>query len=158
METKTCPSCGADVPAVANTCKHCFHDFNAVVEKKTNPLVILLATLLAMAVVGAGLFAHKYYYNATESIVVDGETKSIVITKVTASKTTTDRIPFANVAKIEHVMGGEKAMYEVVAVTTQGERIIVQQSDKPIRGHAEHVANIVDKPFEEVRNIKGFGD
>jgi hypothetical protein len=158
VETKTCPSCGTDVPAVASTCKNCFHDFNAVVEKKTNPLVIMLGFLVAMAVVGAAAFAHLYYYNAQENIVVDGETQSIVVTRVTASKTTSERIPFADVVKIEHVMGGESAMFEVIAVTNDGERILVQQSDKPIKGHAEHVATIVGKPFEEVRQIKTFGD
>lgn len=158
METKTCPSCGTDVPSVASTCKSCFHDFNAVVEKKTNPLIVLLGTLVLMSVVGAAAFAHLYYYNAQENIVVDAETQSIVVTRVTASKTTSDRILFSDVVKVEHVMGGESAMFEVIAVTNTGERVLVQQSDKPIRGHAEHIASIIDKPFEEISTIKTFGD
>ena len=158
METKTCPSCGTDVPSVASTCKNCFHDFNAVVEKKTNPLIIMLGFLVAMAVVGAAAFAHLYYYNAQENIVVDAETQSIVVTRVTASKTTSERIPFSDVVKVENVMGGDTAMFEVVAVTTSGERVLVHQSDKPIGGHAENYAKIMDKPLEEVRTIKTFGD
>ncbi|MCK6502353.1 zinc ribbon domain-containing protein [Myxococcota bacterium] len=158
MATKTCPSCGADVPTAANVCKHCFHDFNEVVQKKTNPLVIMLGFLVAMAVVGAALFAHLYYNNAAERIVVDAETQSIVISRTTASGTTTDRIPFSDVQKIEHVMGGDKAMFEVVAITSDGERVIIQTSDKPLLGHAEHIAAVVDKPWEDIRTIKTFGD
>lgn len=158
MATKTCPSCGADVPTAANICKHCFHDFNEVVEKKSNPLVILLGFLVAMAIVGSAVFAHLYYYNAAERIVVDAETQSIVITRTTAAKTTTDRIDFSDVQKIEHIMGGDQAMFEVVAVTGDGERYIIKTSDAPLHGHAEHIASVVDKPLEEIRNIKGFGD
>lgn len=158
MASKTCPSCGAEVPTAANICKHCFHDFNEVVEKKTNPLVIVLGFLVAMAVVGAAVFAHLYYYNAAERIVVDAETHSIVVTRTTAAKTTTDRIDFAEVQKIEHVMGGDEAMFEVVAVTSDGQRVVIKTSDAPLKGHAEHIASIVDKPLEEIRNIKGFGD
>lgn len=158
MATKTCPSCGADVPTAANICKHCFHDFNEVAEKKSNPLVILLGFLVAMSIVGAAVFAHLYYYNAAERIVVDAETQSIVITRTTAAKTTTDRIDFSQVTKIEHVMGGDSAMFEVVAVTGDGQRYVIKTSDAPLKGHAEHIAAVVDKPLEEIRNIKGFGD
>ncbi len=158
MPTKTCPSCGAELPEAANICKHCFHDFNEVVEKKTNPLVILLGFLVAMAVVGAAAFAHLYYTNAAERIVVDAETQSIVVTRTTAAKTTTDRIDFDDVVKIEHVMGGDKAMFEIVAVTSEGERVIIKTSEAPLKGHAEHIAAVVDKPLEEIRNIKTFGD
>ena len=54
METKTCPGCSEDVPAEAARCKHCFHDFNAVQEKKTSPVLTLLALFAAMAVLGGG--------------------------------------------------------------------------------------------------------
>ncbi|MCB9777492.1 MAG: hypothetical protein H6742_02915 [Alphaproteobacteria bacterium] len=158
MATKTCPSCGAEVPTVAAVCKHCFHDFNEVPEKKTNPIVIFLGVLVLMSVVGAGLFAHLYYTNAAEKTVVDQETQSIVITRTTAAKTSTERITFAEVAKIEHVMGGDTAMFEVVAVTDDGQRVVIQTSDRPLKGHAEHIAAVMDKPLEEISNIKTFGD
>lgn len=158
MATKTCPSCGADVPSVASVCKHCFHDFTEVQPKRTNPLVIILGFLVAMAVVGAAAFAHLYYNNAAERIVVDAETQSIVITRTTASGTTTDRVPFSDVQKIEHVIGGKKSMFEVVAVTTDGDRVIVQSGEQPMVGHAEHIAQVIGKPWEEIKNIKAFGD
>ena len=76
-----------------------------------------------------------------------------------ATATETERVPFDRVAKVEHVMGGEKAMFEVVAVTNDGKRYIIKRSEeKPMQGHAEHVASVIGKPMEEVRNIKTFGD
>lgn len=158
MASKTCPSCGADVPAAAPVCKHCFHDFNEVPERKTSPVIIVLGFLVAMAVVGAGLFAHLYYNNAAEHIVVDAETQSIVMTRTTASGTTTDRVPFSDVTKVEHVMGGEHAMFEVDAITSDGRRVCIQTSDAPLTGAAEHIAAVIGKPMEDIRNIKTFGD
>ena len=50
-------------------------------------------------------------------------------------------------------------MFEVVAVTLDGNRYIIKQSDdKPLTGHAEHIAAVMDKPFVPVRNVRGFGD
>ncbi|RME23967.1 MAG: hypothetical protein D6798_12375 [Deltaproteobacteria bacterium] len=158
MATKTCPSCGAEVPQAAAVCKHCFHDFNEVVQKKTNPMVIMLGFLVAMAVVGAAAFAHLYYNNAAERIVVDAETQSIVVTRTTAAETTTERINFDDVEKIEYVFGGEHAMFEVVAVTRDGRRVVIKAGDAPLKGHAEHIAAVIDAPLEEIRNIKTFGD
>jgi hypothetical protein len=158
MSTKSCPSCSAEVPNEALRCKHCFHDFNAEPEKKNSPLPLLFL-LATIALMGLGTFTYIHKNNAAERIVVDQETESIVITRKTASETTTNRVPFANVEKVEHVMGGKKAMFEVVAVTTSGERVLLKQSDdKPQQGHAEHMARVMDKPYVEVRNIKTFGD
>lgn len=156
--TKTCPSCGAEVPEAAFRCKHCFHDFTEE-PKKRSGLVGLLISVAAMAVVGLATFAYIFHYSAAEKIVVDAETQSIIITRKTATKTSTERVEFAKVEKVEHVMGGSKAMFEIVAVTLDGSRYIVERSDdKPLKGKAEHVAAVMKKPYEEVRNIKGFGD
>jgi len=88
-----------------------------------------------MTLFGAGTLAYIFYFHAAE------------------------RIPFERVAKVEHVMGGEKAMFEVVAVTNDGKRYIIKRSEEqPMQGHAEHVASVIGKPMEEVRNIKTFGD
>ena len=48
MATKTCPSCGEDVPVVADRCKHCFHDFNEAPPKKSGlfGLMLLLAAMV----------------------------------------------------------------------------------------------------------------
>ena len=66
---------------------------------------------------------------------------------------------FDSVEKIEHVMGGEQAMFEVVAVTLDGKRYVVKQSDdSPLVGDAEHIAAVIDKPMVQVKNVRGFGE
>ena len=138
--TKECPSCMADVPEAALRCKHCFHDFTEEPAKRSG-LIGLMVTIAAMAIVGAATFAYIFYFNAAEKIVVDAETQSIVITRKTATETSTERVEFAKVEKVEHVMGGDQAMFEIVAVTLDGSRYIVERSDdKPLTGKAEHVA------------------
>lgn len=159
MANKTCPSCGESVPAAASRCKHCFHDFNEVAPRKNFSLVGFLAFLLVLATLGAGTMAYVYYSQVQEKIVVDAETQSIVFTRTTTSKTTTERLAFADVVKIEHVLGGETATFEVVAVTAKGERYIINQSSEgTLRGYAEHIAAVMDKPMEDVKKITTFGD
>ena len=159
MATKTCPSCAAEVPVAASRCKYCFHDFTEAPPKKKSGLIGLAALLALMAIIGTGTLGYVYYYQAAERTVVDQETKSIVITRTTATGTSTERVDFDSVVKVEHVMGGENATFEVVAVTSDGDRVIIKQSDeKPLKGDAEHIASVIGKPMEEVRNIKTFGD
>lgn len=158
MANKTCPACGADVPQVAQRCKHCFHDFDEAPKKKSG-MVVLLGFVAVMAILGAGVLSWILYFSVAEKIIVDAETQSIVITRTSATDTESERIPFASIEKIEHVMGGERAMFEVVAVTTDGRRYIIKQSsDAPLIGHAEHIAAVVKKPMVQVKNIRGFGD
>ncbi len=159
MATKECPSCGAEVPAVAQRCKHCFHDFTETPKKKNKGLVVLLGFIAAMAIIGAGTMSWVFYFSGSEKVVVDAETQSVVITHKTATATSTDRIPFSDIAKVEHVMGGDHAMFEVVLVTKNGDRYTIKQSsDKPLVAHAEHVAAVIGADFEQVRNIRTFGD
>jgi len=158
VATKTCPACGAEVPQVAQRCKHCFHDFDETPVKKRG-LVILLGFVAMMAIFGASTLAWVFYFSVAEKIVVDAETQSIVISRTSATDTSTERVPFASIEKIEHVMGGENAMFEVVAVTSDGKRYIVKQSgDAPLLGDAEHIAAVVGKPMVQVKNVRGFGD
>jgi ribosomal protein L40E len=159
METKECPSCYADVPVVASRCKHCFHDFNEAPPKKSNNLIGLLVLLLSLVVIGAGTFYYVSNGMKSERILVDAETQSIVVTRTSGSGTTTERVEFSDIEKVEYVMGGDTETFEIVAVTSRGDRYIIQASgDKPLKGHAEHIAAVIDKPLVEVRNIKTFGD
>lgn len=158
MENKTCPSCGADVPAVATRCKNCFHDFTEEPVKKSNPLLGLLTLVLVLLVIGGASLGYIFYRTA-ERAVVDEETQSIVFTRKSAMKTETERVAFASVVRVEHVIGGENAMFEVVAVTQDGKRYIIEQSrENPLRGKAEHIAAVLEKPYEEVKNVRGFGE
>lgn len=159
METKECPSCYADVPVVASRCKHCFHDFTEAPPKKSNNLVGFLVLIVALVAIGSGTFWYVSHGMASERILVDAETQSIVVTRTSGSGTTTERVDFAAIEKVEYIMGGKTETFEIVAVTSQGDRYIIQASgDKPLKGHAEHIAAVIDKPLVEVRNIKTFGD
>ena len=151
MKMKDCSSCGATVPAVARLCKHCFHDFQAVPEKKSNNLIGFLVLLIVLGGMGAATFGYIYNNNAAEKLVVDAETQSLIITRTTASGTTTNRVNFSDIGQVEYVMSpGE---FLIVAVTNDGGRYTIQQSDKPIDGHAEHVAHVIDRPMVEVNNL-----
>lgn len=158
MATKSCPSCSAEVPVEASRCKHCFHDFTEDPPKKSGPMV-LLGFLALMMVLGAATLAYLFKFQTADRVVVDEETHSIVITHTSRMATDTERVSFDRVVKVEHVMGGEDAMFEVVAVTDDGKRYIVKSSgEKPLTGDAQHIASVIDKPYVEVKNIKGFGD
>ena len=81
------------------------------------------------------------------------------MTRTSANGTTTERVDFASIEKIEYIMGGDTKTFEVVAVTPKGERYIIQASgDKPLKGDAQHVAAVMDKPLVEISNIVTFGD
>ena len=158
MASKDCPSCGTTVPVEAFRCKHCFHDFSDQPRKSSGPMV-LLGFFAAMAIVGAATFWWVFNRQAQERIVVDAETQSIVITRTSGSGVDSKRIDFANVEKVEYVMGGENAMFEVVAVTLTGSRHIVQQSnDTSLSASADRVSRIVGKPLVEVKNVRGLTD
>jgi ribosomal protein L40E len=157
VDTKTCPSCNADVPVEAARCKHCFHDFAEVQPKKSNPMVALLAFILLLCVVGGGTFYFIGQRSASERTVVDPETQSIVFTKKFADHMETDRVPFSDIAKIEHIFGGPHANFEVVAIGTDGTRYTIKESnDTTLAGYAEQMASIMKKPMEDIRKVQGF--
>lgn len=158
MATKSCPSCGESVPSEAPRCKHCFHDFTAAPPRRSNGLVGLLGLIAAMAVIGAGVFWYVGESRAQERIIVDEETKSIVFTTKYANRTETDRVRFEDVTKIELVIGGDDALYEVYAVTLDGDRRLINESDdKPLKGYAQKIAEVLEKPMVEDNRRRGFG-
>jgi len=56
VDTKTCPSCNAEVPTAAERCKHCFHDFTEAPVKRANPLLPFLLLIAACGIVGGGVY------------------------------------------------------------------------------------------------------
>ena len=159
MATKSCPSCGEEVPVVATRCKSCFYDFNEQPEAESSGMLGILGLLATMAVIGMGVFWYLHTQVAAERVVVEEETQSIIITRKSAAKTEATRVPFSEVTRVEYVLGGDTALYEIVAVGINGDRYVVQASnDKPLDGRAEHVARTMEKPFERVRNVKTFAD
>jgi len=159
MATKTCPSCGEEVPVVAARCKSCFFDFNEEPAANKGGMMGLLLLFAAMAVVGMGVFWYLHTQVAAERVVVEEETQTIIITRKSAAKTEATRVAFGDVTRVEYVLGGETALYEIVAVTGDGERYVIQASDdSSLDVRAEHISRTMEKPLERVRNVKTFAD
>jgi len=160
MSMKSCPSCHADVPAAAARCKHCFHDFNEAPPKsKSSSLLGFLALLALMAIIGAGTLWFVNERQGTQQIVVDEETQSVIFTKMTASGATTDRLSFNDVAKVELLMGGGSATWEVALITLDDSRWVLNQSDDTsLKGYAEQISSVMEKPLIERSEARGFGD
>lgn len=146
---KTCPTCGAEVPAAAARCKDCFHDFNAVKPRNWGPIV-LLGSIASMTVIGAITLVIIAMQPVDQRILVDEETQSIIVTTKYRTGPTTERIRFDQVGKIEHVQETDGA-FNVVAVTLDGERrVLAHSGEESLIGDARKYANIMKKPLEEV--------
>ena len=126
MATKTCPSCGDEVPVVAARCKSCFYALNEEPAANSGGMMGLLVLFAAMAVVGMGVFWYLHTQVAAERVVVEEETQTIIITRKSAAKTEATRVAFGDVTRVEYVLGGDTALYEIVAVTGNGERHVIQ--------------------------------
>lgn len=160
MSTKDCPSCGSVVPSAASRCKHCFHDFtDAPVKSGSAGLIGFLAMLVAMVGIGYGVFFFVNARAATENIVIDEESQSIVFTKTFQDRVETERIMFAEVAKVQYRIGGEDATFVVRLITNDGRQRNLKLSDeKQLTGYAKHVSAVLEKPYDEKNLRRGFGD
>ena len=161
MVTKTCPSCGADVPTVAARCKHCFYDFSAegAAAKKSGGFVGLLGFVFLLLLGGVGVSAWLYNGQQAEKVIIDQESKSIVFTRTSAGGTETERLPFERIGKIQHTIGEGDKLYEVVALGTDGQRWVIKESDEDnLSGDAGRIARIMGKPMEEIDNTPGRRD
>lgn len=150
MSTKDCPSCGAQVPATATRCKECFHDFTASGQSSFSFLgpLIVLGTLAAMAAVGAIVLLFIFLQPIETHTLVDESTRSIVWTTKYRTGVSTDRLMFDQVVKLEHT--GSGGTFQVVAITTNGERKVVLEGEQPLDGEGRGYARLMDKPFEDV--------
>ncbi len=149
MSTKTCPSCGADVPVAATRCKECFHDFSAEGPKSINwvgPLFVLGVVAL-MAVVASSVLAFVFVQPLEQHVLVDSETRSIVWTTKYRTGVTTDRLLFDQVASLE--LASEGGDFVLTAVTTAGDRKEVTRSEESLDGTARSYAKIMDRPLVE---------
>ncbi len=158
MASKTCPSCGAEVPSAAARCKHCFFDFSGegAEAKRGNAIVGLLGFIFVLLLIGLGTSYYLLGYQKAEKVIVDEETKSIVYTRTSATGTETERVRFDRVAKVQHVIGGDDAMYTVIALASDGKEYLLKLStSKSLAGDAAHMAALMDKPFEEINHVPG---
>lgn len=156
MDTKTCPSCGTEVPTAATRCKTCFHDFTEEPVRNGSPVALLVALALAV-VIAAGAFWYVSQIPTDKRILVDQETQTIQwITQYSGDRLKTDRVKFAEIAKIEHVVTSSGA-YQIVAVTQGGERKVVEEDrSKSLALQAQKYADLMKKPLENKDETFGF--
>ena len=145
---KYCPTCGCEAPVSAERCKQCFHDYSATKKRGWGP-IILLGVVVGMTFVAAVVFWVVSRQPTDQLILVDQETKSIVITTQYQSGPSTERIPFADVVRIEHVAEG--GAFRVVALTADADRkTLMTSDDEPLYAEAERYARVMEKPYERV--------
>ena len=159
MQMITCPSCGTDAPAVAHTCKECFHDFDAdrsAQPKGSSPLVLLVAIAgIALVVAGAVYTASQRPVDAR--VLVDDTSQSVKwVTLYEGGRREVDNLLFSDIAKLQHVTTSN-GNQQVVAVTLDGDRKIIDANpNASLRNTAETYAELMDKPLEFVDETTGF--
>ena len=158
MSMKSCPSCGAEVPAAAARCKECFHDFLEEAPPKQNPLLTMLGGLAVMAIVGALTFNYISSQPVEQKILVDQETQSIIFTTQYRTGVETDRLNWSDIGKLEHLTN-TRGDFEIVAVGLTGERTTIQTDpDQTLLQTATIYSKMMEKPLEVIDNTPtGFG-
>jgi hypothetical protein len=155
MMTKTCPSCGTEVPESAQRCKQCFHDFSEAVpltRRLAGPLV-LLAAFAGMAVVAVIALTVILSYPTEQKILVDEATQSIVTITQYRTRRETTRVKFDEVERIEHVE--RMGEFEVRAVEKDGSTTTIEKSEQPLEGAAENYASLMNKPLSKKSELTG---
>ncbi|MBA2320850.1 MAG: hypothetical protein H0V89_06830 [Deltaproteobacteria bacterium] len=155
MTTKTCPSCGTEVPESAQRCKQCFHDFNETVpltRRLAGPLV-LLGAFAAMAIVAVIALTVILSYPTEQKILVDEATQSIVTITQYRTRRETTRVKFDDVKNLEHVE--RMGEYEIRAITKDGEMTTIERSEQPLEGAAENYASLMGKPLTMSSELTG---
>lgn len=143
---KNCPNCGAEVPEIANLCKHCFHDFNVVIPKRKSPLLTIVTLAASTAIVAAFAFQYIHAQSKTTQVQVNKETGQITFITKYADHTESDMVAFKDVSAVEYVMNARPRPFEVALLTTRGERHVYQQGDDPLDFQARQLGEFLDKP------------
>ena len=149
MASRHCPQCGTEAPASAQRCKQCFHEYGG--RSLSFGPVIVLGVVAVMTFVAAAAFLVAGMGPVDERVLVSSETKSIVIATKFSGGPETQRIPFGNVAKLEHSQVTEG--YEIVAVTSSGERHVIHSAHEPLYMEAERYSSMIGKPYERIGEV-----
>lgn len=150
MSHKICPNCNAEVPSVANLCKHCFHDFHTVVAKRSSPLWPVLFLAFGSGVVSAMAYQSMHADSRTSRVAIDGETERIVFTDVYSDGPVSQQVFFKDIESVEYKMDGSPRPFEVAVITSAGDRFVMSQADEPLDFKARQVADMLDKPLNNV--------
>jgi hypothetical protein len=150
MASKECPSCGAQVPAAAARCKECFHEFGeeSVTQQWWMGPIIALGSVALIAVGSTAILMYVLSQPVEVRSIVDEETHSVVWTTKYRTSVETDRVKFDDVARVEHT--GEGGKFQLVAVTTSGERKIITEATHNLDSEGRKYAEMMGKPYEDV--------
>lgn len=148
VESKTCPTCGTEVPVVANRCKSCFHDFRAA-PKKASALWPALIALGIMGAAGGGTMYWLAQQPTDQRIHVDGPNQVVQwITQFQDGRLETDQISFDQIAKLEYTVT-RMGEHEIAAITVDGRRkILASDPDRALELQAQSYADLIKKPLE----------
>ena len=152
--TKDCPQCSSEVPEFVRRCKSCFYDFS---ESEKSPSILPVAIgagLLILSLIGFLSARHLVDSHVVNQYVFDEETRSLIVGTNTKDGLTAKRISFDDISQIEHVIGGEEATYEIVALLQNGERLTVRQSRDSLALRAETIARNIKIPFTTTNNTR----
>lgn len=160
METKTCPSCGADVPAVANRCRHCFHDFHVKAPARGRGAASFVAALAGMAVVSAATFWWMSQQPTDTQILVDGSSRTIQwVQQFQDGDLKTDRVAFDDVVRVEYRVSGMGDNEIAVVLADGGRKVVEARRNQNLQLKAEEYAKLIGKPLELKDETKAaFGD
>lgn len=151
---KTCPNCGAEIPAIAYRCKECFHDFDVAKPTGNSPMALLVAAA-AIALAAAGTFWLLSGHPTDERIFVDGPTRTVQwVRQYNDGSLSTDRLRFDDIDRLEYVITTTDQRIE--AVTRTGDRKLIERhGSKSLQGRAEQYAEVMDRPLQVVDNSLG---
>lgn len=150
MSHKLCPNCNADVPEVANLCKHCFHDFRAAPPKKRSPFWTLVWLGVGTSLVSAAAFAYIQAQQRTFKISIDQETESIVFTEMTVDGPKSDRVAWRDIAQVEYRKNTRPRPFEVAVITASGDRFVYASSHDMLNVQARSLGEQVGRPVVTV--------
>jgi hypothetical protein len=143
MASKNCPSCHEDVPAGAYRCKTCFHDFDAVAEKKAGALMTLLTLISAMAVLASATFFYSSQKPSEIVTRMSEENQAVISMTMTAKGLEMETAYFEEISKVEHRNDGSN--YQVLVHTHDGTVIQYKEAKYPLSDDAKTIADTVKK-------------
>lgn len=120
-----------------------------------SPMYLLIA-LAAMAVLGAITFWFVSQRPLSETMLMDEQTRSIIFTAEYRTGARADRLPWADIVKLQHITTSAGG-FEIVAIKADAEKVVIKESSKkPLHGDAEHYAQMMGIPLEQVDLTRGF--
>ena len=133
---KLCPSCMKEAPSYAVLCKYCEFDFKTHESPRKFPLGLSIGALI-LGLSALLITRHLATSHIAKRYVLDVETQAIIIAESSREGTTAKRLPFDQVTQLEHVTGGTEGKYEIVAVISNGDRLILKTGDESLKRNAE---------------------